>query len=466
MPQKHTALTKQNLQIYPTERLTDADDGGGLMVKDSLTGRENELFTPISDVARTIGAFNARSVHGAVRVADNIPLGGAHMIISRPPKAENVSYLLYRGVRYGEVRKDIIKRIAAYSVAMIESRMTLLSTQSQGSRIVQAYQRPGGPLPLIGDVYCLRQDKAGYPAIEQYVQVIRVSSEDRTFTTPDGKEFVKTVVKMETSTALTTDFIGVDYPEPGKATPPCKIRETHIADGAQYYGVKPLTVDAKAQALKIRVPTLMEKLVPTAQVETALTDLTAAGQAQILAASSGGSVSCTASTPLDEGKNVHLGNTILPGSLQLTAGGSTVTDRGGTLYAGDQAVGSIDYPRGVLSFSQYLSGGSTWQATFRAAAEYIQVADSASITIVNNNRGYNYVQTINPAPAPGSLQVSYRAQGRWHDLRDDGSGALRGAGAAHGSGSLNYGTGTVSITCGELPDVGSEILSPGEQRRQ
>ena len=148
MPQKHTALTKQNLQIYPTERLTDADDGGGLMVKDPLTGRENELFTPISDVARTIGAFNARSVHGAVRVADNIPLGGAHMIISRPPKAENVSYLLYRGVRYGEVRRDIIKRIAAYSVATIESRMTLLSTQSQGSRIVQAYQRPGEPLPL------------------------------------------------------------------------------------------------------------------------------------------------------------------------------------------------------------------------------------------------------------------------------------------------------------------------------
>ena len=458
MPQKHTALTKQNLQIYPTERLDDSADGGGLMVKDPLTGRENELFTPISDVARTVGALNLRSVHGAVRVPENIPLGGAHMIISRPPKAENVSYLLYKGVRYGELRKDIIKRIEAYAVATIESRMTLLSTQSLGSRIVQAYQRPGEPLPLIGDVYCLRQDKAGYPAVEQYVQVIRVSSEDRTFTTPDGKEFVKTVVKMETSTALTTDFIGVDYPEPGKATPPCKIRETHIADGAQYYGVKPLTADAKAQALKIRVPTLMEKLVPTAQVETALTDLTAAGQAQILAASSGGSVICTASTPLDEGKNVHLGNAILPGSLQLTAGGSTVTDRGGTLYAGDQAVGSIDYPRGVLSFSQYLSGGSTWQATFRAAAEYIQVADSASITIVNNNRGYNYVQTINPAPAPGSLQVSYRAQGRWYDLRDDGSGALRGAGAAHGSGSLNYGTGTVSITCGELPDVGSEIL--------
>ena len=457
MPQKHTALTKQNLQIYPTERLDDSADGGGLMVKDPLTGRENELFTPISDVARTVGALNLRSVHGAVRVPENIPLGGAHMIISRPPKAENVSYLLYKGVRYGELRKDIIKRIEAYAVATIESRMTLLSTQSLGSRIVQAYQRPGEPLPLIGDVYCLRQETRGYPQVEQYIQVIRVTSEERTFTTPEGKEFVKTVVKMETSTALTTDFIGVDYPEPGKAEPPCKIRETHIADGAQYYGVKPLVADAKAQALKIRVPTLMEKLVPTAQVETALTDLTAAGQAQILAASSTGAITLAAATPLNEGATVHLGNAILPGSLTLSAGGSTLNDRGGTLYAGDTAVGTIDYPRGILTFSQYVSG-SAWQAAFRPAAEFIQVADSASISIVNNNRGYNYVQTINPAPAPGSLQVSYRAQGRWYDLRDNGTGALRGISAAHGSGAVDYRSGTVTITCGELPDVSSEIL--------
>ena len=32
-----------------------------------------------------------------------------------------------------------------------------------------------------------------------------------------------------------------------------------------------MAAEAKAQELKIRVPTLMEKLVPTAQVETALT---------------------------------------------------------------------------------------------------------------------------------------------------------------------------------------------------
>lgn len=58
MPRKHTRLTKQDLQIYPTERLHDADDGGGLMVKDALTGEPNELFAPVSDVDRVMGAFN------------------------------------------------------------------------------------------------------------------------------------------------------------------------------------------------------------------------------------------------------------------------------------------------------------------------------------------------------------------------------------------------------------------------
>lgn len=456
MPQKHTALTKQNLQIYPTERLTDADDGGGLMVKDALTGRENELFTPISDVARTIGAFNARSVHGAVRVADNIPLGGAHMIISRPPKAENVSYLLYRGVRYGEVRKDIIKRIAAYSVATIESRMTLLSTQSQGSRIVQAYQRPGEPLPLIGDVYCLRQDKAGYPAIEQYVQVIRVSSEDRTFTTHDGIDFVRTVVKMETSTALTHDFVGAEAPQRNYIDNPCKIRETHVADGAQYYGVKPLAAAIKAQAQSLRVSSLMEKLVPTSQIETSLVDLTAAGEKQILFDAAREEDRINGNLSLNKGAVVYTRRAILPGSLRLVVGGVDARDSGGVISSAGNDIGTVDYAAGRVSINENL--GSGWTLYSRPAAEYLQVADTAAIAVSTGTRSYNYVMTINPAPAPGSLQVSYRAQGRWYDLRDNGTGALRGISAAHGSGAVDYRSGTVTITCGELPDVGSEIL--------
>ena len=458
MTQRHTELTKQNLQFYPTEDLTDADSGGGLMVRDPLTGADNELFTPISDQARTLGQFNARSVHAAVRVPSRAKLGGAHVIISKPAKAANVSHLLYRGVRYGERRKDIIKRIAAYAVATIESRMTLLSTQSLGSRIVQAYQRTDEPLPQVGDVYCLRQDKRGYPAEEQYIQVIRVSSINRTFTdVASGKDFVRTVVKLELLTALTSDFAGVDYPSIGYADAPCKLRETHIADGAQYYGVKPLAAAIKAGVQTLRVPSLMEKLVPTSQVETSLTDLTAAGQQQLIFDAASGESVLTRNMALNDAVVLYAGNAITPGSVRLVIGAVTIGDRGGTLYSGERAVGTVDYARGELRFTETVAYG-WWTLYFRPAAEFLQVADTASIGIAINNRSYNYSMTILPVPAPGSLLVSYRAQGCWYDLRDDGSGALRGGSAGHGSGTLNYRTGTVAITCGEMPDVGSEVL--------
>ena len=459
MTQRKTLLTRQDLKIYATERLTDAPDGGGLMTAQELTGAPGELMPTPSDVDRTQGRFNARSVHAGVRRPDATPLWGAHVIISKPPKAANVSYLLYRGVKYGESRADIVKRIAAYAVATIESRMTLLSVQSLGSRIIQAYQRPGEPLPLVGDVYCLRQDKRGYPQQEQYIKVIRVSSEDRTFTdAATGKDFVRTVVKMEISTALTADFIGVDYPSIAYADPVCKLRETHIADGAQYYGVKPLVEAIRKGVMTLKVPSLMEKLVPTSQVETSHTDLTAAGQQQLIFDAAKGESSLIGSVALNGNSVLYAGNAITPGSLRLVINATEIRDRGGDLVINDRAVGTVDYAHGELRFAESVHAGGWWTLYFRPAAEFLQVADTASIPVTINNRTYNYSMTILPVPAPGSLVVSYRAQGRWYDLRDDGSGALRGGSAGHGSGTLNYRTGTVTITCGEMPDVGSEVL--------
>ena len=66
--------------------------------------------------------------------------------------------------------------------------------------------------------------------------------------------------------------------------------------------------------------------------------------------------------------------------------------------------------------------------------------------------------TILPSPAPGTLQVSYRAQGKWYDLRDNGAGVLKGSSPEYGVGTVNYGSGTVAVTVGALPDVGSEIV--------
>lgn len=236
-----TKLTQNDLKIYPSERLTDASDGGGARRGEPLTGSPDEIFKPISDVARTTGAFNAYQLYGGVDKPDDTPLGGAHIIISQPPKSPNVSYLLAKSAKYGETRGTAIKRIEAYKAQTIESRMTLLSTQTAGSKIIQAYQRVGEELPQIGDTYCLHQDVRGYEKVTQFVQIAKVSSEKRTYINKTtGKEFERLTVTMEINQALLTNFVGASYPEEAGGNAICKILETHVADGASFYGIQPL----------------------------------------------------------------------------------------------------------------------------------------------------------------------------------------------------------------------------------
>ena len=42
-----TKINRQDLKIYPSERLTQNDDGGGMPLGTPLTGALNELFQPI-----------------------------------------------------------------------------------------------------------------------------------------------------------------------------------------------------------------------------------------------------------------------------------------------------------------------------------------------------------------------------------------------------------------------------------
>ena len=167
MAQQTTRLTQQDLKIYPSERLTDTDDGGGLMRGTALTGADNELFPPVSDVDRTMGAFNARLVYPAVLREDEEPLYGGHCIVSERPVMDNVSFLLFSAQNYGESRKDILPRIEAYSVPTIESRMTLLGRQLSGSRTIQAYQRVEAPVPIVGERYCLSFEEKGKVPVQE-----------------------------------------------------------------------------------------------------------------------------------------------------------------------------------------------------------------------------------------------------------------------------------------------------------
>ena len=82
---------------------------------------------------------------------------------------------------------------------------------------------------------------------------------------------------------------------------------------------------------------------------------------------------------------------------------------------------------------------------------------SQRIRIGQENRGFNYVTILAPLPAPGSLRIMYRAQGNAYTLVDNGDNTI-GGGDAPGSGTVNYLTGSVSVTLAALPDDRSAVV--------
>lgn len=79
------------------------------------------------------------------------------------------------------------------------------------------------------------------------------------------------------------------------------------------------------------------------------------------------------------------------------------------------------------------------------------------IRIGQENRGYNFVTILSPLPGPGSVRINFRALGNSYTINDNGDGTLGGA-SESGTGTVNYSTGSVSITLNALPDDRSAVV--------
>ena len=100
---------------------------------------------------------------------------------------------------------------------------------------------------------------------------------------------------------------------------------------------------------------------------------------------------------------------------------------------------------------------SSFTNTLATTPRLVQVGGapmSLRIKVTQETRGYNYTAILAPLPAKGSLRIVYRALGNSYSLTDDGTGTLKG----NGSGTVNYLTGSVSVTLQALPDDRSAIV--------
>ncbi|MDM5075331.1 curculin (mannose-binding) lectin protein [Aeromonas media] len=451
-----------DIKLLASQRLTDTPDGGGRVTgHEIVSGEHNSLFPDVSDLDRAYGVVNLRKAFLAVQTDDTDTYYGANTTVLLPPSDPNVGLCLMSTKDHHDTRdaaRDVLERYLARGPKW---RGFLYDTQLEGQRAIRFFQRVEVRLPEVGETLVLVGNEGNAGEFEQYVRVLEVTYQLAKFQIPGVPEFTRNVVTCKLADPLRYTFEG-EQPTPYDVVTNAKtaLRETVVADAANYFATTKLAENAAFGAMQVKAKTIFTQLVPAARSETPAVDLTAAGELASLVDSGQGLVSFSTVASIAPSRGLFLGSGAKPGSLTITIGAATITDKGGELVVAGSVIGSIDYGRGQLEFNAQCPnyGGASKSVSFWPAARPSRIADTAQIEIKANNRGYAYTITLLPTPAPGTLTVSFMAQGKWYDLKDNGKGELFGADRSYGSGVVNLATGSVMLTLGALPDVDTSIL--------
>lgn len=456
-------IASGDIKFFASKNMTDTPDGGGgptgFVIPD---GASNAIFPDISELDRALGRVNIRQVVLGVNTPDTDTYLGAHVIVAEPPNDPRVSVVIVKVDDLFASREQIKTRIESYLAGGSSYPGYVFGDMLQGQSTLTISQREGVPLPNVGDRLVLRKLFGQPGQVEQFVAVTSVSSLLRTFSDNQG-DFARVIVSLGLSDPLEADFPGFDSlridPTVDELKTRTGINEAVVANAASFYGAVPLAEAASLGDFTVRASTIRVPIVPSAQAETPIADASTNGVAYALVAA-GGPVVQTVYALWSATQSLFVGGCVLPGGLSVVRDGITITDKGGLLMQSGAEVGTVDYDNGVLSLSVdvFGAGAGAHTITYTPAATPQAAQRSVGIPITVQSRALNYVLTLDPPPARRSLSASYLVSGRWYVLRDDGTGALRGLDASYGVGNLNRTTGTLQITLGALPDVGSALI--------
>jgi hypothetical protein len=460
------AITADSLRWYQSERMTDEDDGGGRMTANEIVwGDENQVFDDISDVDRAAGDVSIRKVYASVNSNDADKYLDAGVVVLRPPADPDVSVVAFSTGDYYDERADLADRLESQVVRGAVWQAWLWGDHVIGQKAVTFWQRMSYELPAIGQRLELVKRESSVTTATQMLWITRVT--EQTVERVDGVgPYQVRMVTCEIAEALRDDFKGV---EPQRTDPTTQgtngtlVYETRYNPGAiNVVGAVPLSAQAELGDYTVKVDSLYQPLIPTAFAESALADINPGGDsASLFAGRSSGTIAWT--TTLDcmkPGAQMFLGGPVFPGTLTITYSGTNTTDDGGKLMRSGVEIGTINYSSGICTWNSACPNTSTSTKTvaYRPAGVPTRVAETAFLEVTVENRGFVWVLTLAPIPAPESLRVAYRVNNEWYLLLERGDGTLSGADSSYGSGTLSYETGTVTVTTGALPDPDSLIL--------
>jgi hypothetical protein len=465
-------INTADIKLLKSQVLADVPEGGGAATGvEVIDGQSNNLFADVSELDRVYGNVSLRKVFIGVRTSTVDGLYGVNAMVSDPPDDPNVSALLFATDDAFDTRTAAQSRIESYLTRGTEYAGLLFGSTVAGMRAFAILQRVNVPVPSVGTTLLLVSREGSAASASQYVRITAVSSIERTFAVPgqEEKEFKRLQVNVEISDELREDMPGCSAADSYRDstvdfTTKTRLYDTVVADAARYYGTAalatPVVFDALSPVYTVEVPDIYQQIVPSPQIETPIADARLNQQTGAVVAI-GAEITQNLTLNFTATSSLYVGGGILPGSLSVRRSGITVTDSGGGLLKiGAAEVGSIDYGNGLLILSANVFGTSagTHAVTYTPAAAPVVVSRSIGVPVLAQSQRLSYVLTLDPVPSHGSLQFSYLSGGRWYVMTDSGAGALTGGQSNIGAGSLNYDTGTVAVTLGALPDVGSQII--------
>lgn len=454
------AITQNDLEILKSEIMADTDDGGGLPTGIAVVdGVSNNLFPDVSDIDRLIGRVRLRKVSLAVKTANAELLQATRMLFTELPENPNISVFAFKASSFADRRVDAQNKIESYLAFGTKWAGHLLETQLSGQRVIQISLGLKDAVPAVGQPLVLVQNEGQSDEFYQYLRPLKVDTVVREFQRTVSETVSRNVVTIEFGDTLNKTFNGLTVPEfyqNANTSRRAILREARIADAAKYYSASRLAEPVVAmQSRQVKINSIFTQVVPSTQVETPILQRDPANQIATQARGDG-VINISQSVNVTTNTAFNLPSGIAVGTLSLTVGGQTLTDRDGELV-NSQNVGyaSIQYGIGQITWYNQLNlGQTTVTGSYRPASEFTRVAQT-DYQIVGDNAGYNFVRELGAEPLPNSLKITYTVGGNNYLVHDDGRGNLidddgNGRGTVQGK--------TVLLTTAAIPDAASYII--------
>ena len=342
-----------DVKLVASQVMDDVAEGGGAPTANVIVdGASNSLFNDISELDRAGGRVNLRKVFASIQTDTTDTYLGGNVVVSDPPADPRVAVTIFSTEEVFDRRTNARDRIEAYLNKGSMWNGFLLENHIAGQRTLQLFQRESAQLPAIGKTLYLVANEGLANEFSQYIRITRVASETRTFTYNAGSvvDYKAVVVTCDLSDALRYDFAGSP---PDRlftmATGKTRTRDTVVADAAKYCGVVKTTQPIAMGSVAADVASVFTQLVPSAQTETPLLDLTAGSTSETLIDSANGTASYTTSTVFNASSVLSVGNAIQPGTLAITVSGTTLLDAGGSLMDGATEVKCSEFGAAIAA---------------------------------------------------------------------------------------------------------------------